>query len=702
MQILGINNYYQPKYINAKKQRKSYNINQLQSNPDSFTFRGIKVNGFKNIHAFKNIKNPENRAFFEQLKKNFKEVPYYRMHSWNDISSYDIERLYESCLDANDVVNKYAAQVLFNICHVGGKPPKELDIPEWNIKKEASKVFEDWSLEGVTTLLNDAKDKSGNHNINNLKFMLYVDKKVDKGSVPHDISRFIKACKNENGIITDENAKRFKSVNEKPYGEYLIYSSKDLMDTSDTGIKFVNRMLKYMAKAKGKNGYYNHEHENLEKFVEAVLEYNKSKEADKIYNILLENSDLVVKVVGKEFMFSCDIPFWVKDSFNSKKEMSSHNLKKLIEFKKNDEDELLENIDFLKDKMGYIRNENIEAYKKLNLYVQNRREQGYYDEEEQLWNVLNDEIKGYKNKNGVVNLEFANRIADICERYEFDSINGYIRNLFNIIRDFQNDKKPIDWDIVEMLCKYTKKAINADYTLDRHTIANLNNDVIRFIKDEKTSDIIPEKVEIFKKYADIDNPNSYRTMHHIQLQLETEDTLKNYFKNNSDYGNLYTADDMLELLRDMSEEGILNTRDILTTPIKEGDAPILMYIADILPTEENAKKYDKILKILGFVRNVDYNYKDTMGVSFLEKVMMSENEKLLDLIKDKPLIYYPELDYVYENIQNPEFKKKVSNINITLDNTENISNSKNLENRIKLLEMSAPLRAIALKNSIKE
>ena len=172
---------------------------------------------------------------------------------------------------------------------------------------------------------------------------------------------------------------------------------------------------------------------------------------------------------------------------------------------------------------------------------------------------------------------------------------------------------------------------------------------------------------------------------------ETIDTLRNYFKNNSDYGNLYTSDDMLELLKDMFAENILYKKDILTTPIKEGDSSILMYVADIFPTEENVKKYDKILKILNGIKGINYNFKDNNGVSFLEKVMISENEKLLDLIKNEQFEYYPELDYVYENIQNPEFREKVKELNIILKDTDDITAN----------DIKSELQGIAFQNTVR-
>ena len=175
-----------------------------------------------------------------------------------------------------------------------------------------------------------------------------------------------------------------------------------------------------------------------------------------------------------------------------------------------------------------------------------------------------------------------------------------------------------------------------------------------------------------------------------EISPETINTLRNYFKNNSDYGNLYTADDMLELLKDMFAEDILYKKDILTTPIKEGDSSILMYVADIFPTEENAKKYDKIISILKKVQGINYNFRDKSNTSFLEKVMMSENFKLLDLIKDEPLEYYPELDYAYQNIQNPNFKNKVKQLNIILKNTDGLTAS----------DIKSELQSIAFQNTV--
>jgi hypothetical protein len=89
-----------------------------------------------------------------------------------------------------------------------------------------------------------------------------------------------------------------------------------------------------------------------------------------------------------------------------------------------------------------------------------------------------------------------------------------------------------------------------------------------------------------------------------------------------------------------------------------------------------------------------------MGVSFVEKVIMSENSKLLELIKDKPLEYYPELEYTYKNIQNPEFKEGVNRLNFKLSESDKeIGKSEKIEEKAKSIEEEKPLLSIVINNT---
>ena len=689
MQILGINNYYQPKYLNVQKQRKTNNIQQLQTIPDSFTFRGITVNGFKNIHNFKNIKNPENRAFFEELKKNFKEVPYFKHHdSWYDIPSYVIEKLYESCLDANDVVNKYAAQVLFNICHVSGKSSKELNIPEWNIKKEKSKVFEDWGLDGVKNLLEASKDKNGNHNINNLKFMLYLDKTYELFGPPCDLTRFIKACKDENGVVTDTAMERFMSVYKANGGHSLVYDIDKIKNLSQKGMHLIELIQSRISR----DYYSDAPSEAMINMCSDLLKQNTGKDKEKVYDIIYDNLDFIKYCSGKEsrdvvsYFSSDETPIFTK-ALDKNKVLNAKNLKTLFELKKNGEDELYNAAEFLKDKKGIIRKENFEPYKKISEYIFD--EEGgfpYYKD----FSDLNECVKEFRDKEGNLNAEFINKLAELCEREDIHSHGTNVKILTSILEEM-NKKENINWDYVETLYKYAiqeRKNMN-----ERITDKLVGASVVAEFKDKATGKIDPNKIDLVKLY-----PN--KSIQAIEQMLEEKNAFQSYIKGQSDIGNLYMAEDMLELLRDMREEDVLEGVN-LTIPIRDGDSPLLMYIADILPTEENAKKYDKIIKILGDVKRVNYNFKDEMGVSFLEKVMMSENFKLLDLIKDEKLDYYPELEYVYQNIQNPEFKENVSRLQFRLsDFNKQIGKSEKIEKKAESIEEEKPLLAIAINNTI--
>ena len=127
---------------------------------------------------------------------------------------------------------------------------------------------------------------------------------------------------------------------------------------------------------------------------------------------------------------------------------------------------------------------------------------------------------------------------------------------------------------------------------------------------------------------------------------------------------------MLEVLKGLKSNRKLNQRT-LKTPLKDWDS-LMMIIPDILTAETNKQEYNELLRILGSIKDLDFNVKDKMGVSFLEKVIISENHKLLDLMKSSSvdLNYYPEIEFALDNIQNPLFKDIVENLNLKFADLE--------------------------------
>ena len=99
---------------------------------------------------------------------------------------------------------------------------------------------------------------------------------------------------------------------------------------------------------------------------------------------------------------------------------------------------------------------------------------------------------------------------------------------------------------------------------------------------------------------------------------------------------------------------------------------IVNSIANIVPTESNKKQYDKMIELLKTLPLIDYNKKDEFDISVIEKIMNAENYELLDIVKDKDIKYLPELDVVYNNIQDRKFKKFVDTVNFNVDELINI------------------------------
>lgn len=87
-------------------------------------------------------------------------------------------------------------------------------------------------------------------------------------------------------------------------------------------------------------------------------------------------------------------------------------------------------------------------------------------------------------------------------------------------------------------------------------------------------------------------------------------------------------------------------------------------IADIVKTGENAELYDKMIERLKELPHISYNKTDVLGIPFIEKVLHSENEQLLEVVKNKDFGWYPLLDKAYERIISDDFREKAKTLNI--------------------------------------
>ena len=118
---------------------------------------------------------------------------------------------------------------------------------------------------------------------------------------------------------------------------------------------------------------------------------------------------------------------------------------------------------------------------------------------------------------------------------------------------------------------------------------------------------------------------------------------------------------------------------------------MLTKFLDIVPTEENKKDYQEIIKFMRNVKNIDYKQVDSNGISAIEKIINSENPDLLDLVKDTEFDHSRELDYAYDRIDDKSFKEKVKNLNINFPNVKEAMRLNSPEALQKLLpELKSP------------
>ena len=106
---------------------------------------------------------------------------------------------------------------------------------------------------------------------------------------------------------------------------------------------------------------------------------------------------------------------------------------------------------------------------------------------------------------------------------------------------------------------------------------------------------------------------------------------------------------------------------------------ILNSIPDILPTDVDSNKYNEMLELLKNLPDINYNQKDKYGISIIEKIMNSENLELLNVVKEHNIQYLPELDYVYENIQDEKFKEAIDNTEFDIEELRKLLRKKSPE-----------------------
>ena len=158
-----------------------------------------------------------------------------------------------------------------------------------------------------------------------------------------------------------------------------------------------------------------------------------------------------------------------------------------------------------------------------------------------------------------------------------------------------------------------------------------------------------------------------------------------------DTDDLFSARKYLEALKKADIE-ILGGGDFFNRPIDKQGNTMLTQFFDVIPTEENKEEYKEILNILARVKGINYNQKDGNGISCIEKIINSENQQVLALIFGQEFDYSPEIEILYNHIQDEDFKYWFDNTNLKF-NFNDILQAVELKSYHALTELHSQLNS---------
>ncbi len=295
------------------------------------------------------------------------------------------------------------------------------------------------------------------------------------------------------------------------------------------------------------------------------------------------------------------------------------------------------------------------------------------------------------NSNKIVSKKAEEVLYKICynirdEKSQVYSNNGLtgVSILFDEAKDAKGNHNDANLDFILWLDKNYKQPEDILFAY------NKLEEIIQLCKNEKgicTEDnifAIKQRIKDIGTFSDyffkqsteskLDDLDNYKKKY-INAKHET-DTETLYSIIEASKMNYYTADGMLKLLQELKKNNLLDSVG-LSMPICENGDSILMSIPDIAYDNESKGVFKEIVSLLKEHQGIDYNQKNSFGVSFLEKVINSENFELLDLIKDENLTYEPILECTYKGIQNPEFKEKIKELSLSFPVLETIAKAGN-------------------------
>lgn len=489
----------------------------------------------------------------------------------------------------------------------------------------------------IANIVESCKDNNGNHNKTNLRFAQQLAALCDYNR--SDIPDVISSCKAENGIVSGGKYELFKILNDIQMSETMPYLSDENGTVTQNAMDFVLKNQEYSS------------NKFIKQFIKDVLQNAKGENREEILKILTDNLNLFAD--KKNFI----IADFLKDNTEKINYTSVQQVVRLLASGRF-ANGIRPVTPMLRNNSGVITKESVDEILRLDTKL-NYRDIYYH--------IIPDE--GFYDENHNINpkfVDFFNKMKRMGLLHEFSWFDEYN----DALKVAKNQKGQIDWEVMDVFYQLNNKLWDNDNTESNRLYNSLWKRAQEIGKDEN-GNFTKEGLQKIKDFFKLDNQYDEEiSLNKLNTILKGKTTNK-ILEETVNGKNLYEATQMLEVLNTLKSNRKLNQKT-LNTPLQEWDS-LMMIIPDILPTEANKQEYSELLKLLGNIKDLDYNVKDKMGVSFLEKVIISENHRLLDVMKSSSveLNYYPEIEFALDNIQNPLFKDIVENLDLKFADLEN-------------------------------
>lgn len=126
---------------------------------------------------------------------------------------------------------------------------------------------------------------------------------------------------------------------------------------------------------------------------------------------------------------------------------------------------------------------------------------------------------------------------------------------------------------------------------------------------------------------------------------------------------------------------VLSGKEVQESKGKSLDDKFVVNTIGYLINSANSKEKSEIIDKMAELRKINYNKVDENEISILEHILNAEDSDLLNLANNAyaRLDYYAPLDYAYKNIQNPEFKEEVNELNLNFKELKEAVKSENFD-----------------------